>query len=448
MTEPLKTDERAMLTGSLKCAVAFWAVFPTYGNGRDESSIELARVREYFAEARALADQDGGRLWGVSLAGPLVFVEPKTRQLVADRADAEGRLKPQDGVFVGTLPADETYAATAKKWAGVEWAMFLWPLPEDVRERRRLLAHESWHRVQEQIGLPGAMSPNVHLDTADCRVWLQLEWRALATALQRSGEERRQAIADALTFRAYRRALFPSAAGEERTMEMHEGLAEYTGVRLSSESAAEQRELALKNHSMAKDWPTFVFSFAYVSGPSYGLLLDELKPDWRKGLTPRHDLGDLLSEALVLGLPADVKAAALVRAAAYEGAQLVAAEADRDREVRGRISRERRRLVEGPVLRVPIQAMQFQFDPCDVHPLDDLGKVYPKMRMTDAWGVLEVTGGALIASDWAYVTVPAPAEPNARPLKGDGWALDLKERWKVAPGTRAGDYTLRRTEPD
>ena len=63
-------------------------------------------------------------------------------------------------------------------------------------------------------------------------------------------------------------------------MEMHEGLAEYTGVRLSRDSDAAAATRAIKNIELAKSWPTYTFSFAYVSGPLYGLLLDEAEvPD-------------------------------------------------------------------------------------------------------------------------------------------------------------------------
>ena len=63
-------------------------------------AIDLDLAKTYFAEARRLAEADGGKLWGKSLAGPLLFVEPRTRYAVAIQADAEKKLKPVGGVFV------------------------------------------------------------------------------------------------------------------------------------------------------------------------------------------------------------------------------------------------------------------------------------------------------------------------------------------------------------
>jgi hypothetical protein len=139
-----------------------------------------------------------------------------------------------------------------------------------------------------------------------------------------------------------------------------------------------------------------------------------------------------------------VKAAAVERSAAYDAEGLVVAEKEREAAGQRRLARHRERFVTGPVLIIPIHSMQFQFDPRDIQPLDDLGRVYPKMRMSDAWGILTVeSGGALIAADWSKVTVPAPGKTSARPLAGDGWTLDLKDGWGLVPGKRAGDYVVK-----
>src|SRR2546429_7426343 len=44
-------------------------------------------------------------------------------------------------------------ANTATKWAGVEWTMVMWPVPQYKQPRMRLMLHECFHRVQAEIGL-------------------------------------------------------------------------------------------------------------------------------------------------------------------------------------------------------------------------------------------------------------------------------------------------------
>jgi len=140
--------------------------------------VDAARARSYFQEAERICKQDGGKLWGVSLCGPMLFVDRATRRVVASQSDAEGHLTKDGDVFVGKLPEKVNIANTATDWAGVKWTMVIWPLPENTYDRADMMAHELWHRVQDDIGLPASGPPNNHLDSPEGRIWLQLEWRA------------------------------------------------------------------------------------------------------------------------------------------------------------------------------------------------------------------------------------------------------------------------------
>ena len=83
-----------------------------------------------------------------------------------------------------------------------------------------------------------------------------------------------------------------------------------------------------------------------------------------------------------------------------------------------------------------------QFNPSQVFPLEGHGAVYPTMRITDHWGILEVSGGALLSPDWKFVRVSAPEDLDGRPLRGRGWTLELNPGWTVAPGGRDGDLMI------
>jgi hypothetical protein len=411
-------------------------------NAAQATSIDLRLAHQYFNEARAICARDNGRLWGVQLYGPMLYVDPATRNVVANQTDREGRLRARDWVFTGELPKDVNIANTATPWAGVTWTMVRWPLPADAATRDQLLVHELWHRVQAGLGFPAASPANAHLDTLQGRLWLQLEWRALARALTAPGEQQRQAMQDALVFRAYRRQIFPAAANEERLLEMHEGLAEYTGVKLACSSDRQARERAVQGLQAAPSRPSFVRSFAYASGPAYGLLLDEVAPCWRKTLKASDDLGTLLAALLRWRLPVNLQAVAEERSKAYDGDALRAAEAACEAARQQRLAEYRARFVDGPVLLIPLKKMNVQFDPNNLQPLGDLGTVYPTMRVTDLWGVLDVTGGALLSAQWTEIRVAAPRDPHARPLQGNGWTLSLQPGWELVPGPRPGDYRL------
>jgi hypothetical protein len=423
------------------CFVLFLALAPATRS--EETPMDLGLVKQYFAEARALWKQDGGKLWGVSLESPLIFADRKRRQVVASHADKEGQLKSDGDLFVGKLADNVNVANYSLTWGAVKWTMVVWPLPRDKAERAALMMHESWHRIQSDLGLPPTGPANVHLDSLEGRYWLQLEWRALAEALQGQGDQRMQAVLNALIFRAQRRGLFKNAAEEERLLEMHEGLAEYTGVRLAGLSEAERIAFVVKKlEQRPSAMPTFVRSFAYLSGPAYGLLLDAANPDWRKKLKKEDDLGLLLRHAMGVQFPDLNQAQIAGRTNRYQGERLRTSEEKRAGEIHKRIAVFKERLVDGPRLILPLQKMQMSFDPIAVQPIEGLGTAYPTLRLIDAWGTLAVTNGALISTDFTKAFVAAPKDPKARPLKHADWELKLNDGWHLAPGERIGDLKL------
>jgi hypothetical protein len=146
--------------------------------------------------------------------------------------------------------------------------------------------------VQASIGLPPTDAQNGHLDSLAGRIWLQMEWRALEHAFWQQGDERKRDVADTVYFRDYRPSLFPAVAKNENALEMNEGMAEYTGFKLSTSSAEEYPvQVAAWLRGAPTRTPSYGRSFAYTSGPAYGGLLDAAGINWRTGLTPATDLG-------------------------------------------------------------------------------------------------------------------------------------------------------------
>ena len=411
------------------------------------AQIDLALARQYFEGLRQTSDIDAGRTWGVSLYGPIFFVDPSSRVVVANRPDPQTVLKPNDGIWIGTFPDNLNVANTAIDWLGVRWTMVMWPVNDYRQPRERLLVHECFHRIQGGLGLPARDAVNDHLDSADGRIWLELEWRALERALRAAASARKQAIADALLFRAYRRSLFSEAVANENHLELNEGLAEYTGMKLTSEDDEEltfRADRALRegasNVSLAR-------SFAYTSGPAYGALLDLSGCPWRKQIASVGDLGKLLGSSYGLENPKPGREAALVAASRYEGQEVVSLEKRRDEEREQRIAAARQKLVEGPVLMLPLtKDVNYSFDPNNVMAIDSLNTVYPTMRLVDAWGILEVSAGAWLIrggnGQLVRAQVPAPHSAAAGPLQGDGWTLTLNEGWRIVAAERRGDFKV------
>jgi hypothetical protein len=417
---------------------------PAVALAQEPSPIPIDSAKRAFAQAHALCAADGGKLWGVSLCGPIMFVDAPSRSIVASEADGKGALAAQGGAFAGRLPSDQNVANTAVEWSGVKWTQMLWPLPVDERARATLMMHELFHRVQDRLGLPQhARGDNAHLDEMNGRYYMQLEWRALARALgARADAERREAASDALIFRAERYRLFPSAAEQERGLEQNEGLAEYTGVRVGNPTDDLRTKMAIHDLSAHTGDATLVRSFAYATGPAYGLLLDRYAPGWRRQLASGDGLDVLLARAIHAAPMANSEQLAAARATKYDGATLHAAEARRETTRQEMLASNRAKFIDGPVLTLEFRHMNVQFNPSNLQPLGDAGTVYPTIRVTDDWGVIEGKNGALMKPDWSALVVAAPSSTAGSSIAGDGWTLELKPGWTIVPDARSGDFSL------
>ncbi len=404
------------------------------------SPIDLVQAKAAFAEAEAVSNQEGGRLWGKKLYGSLLFVDPETRAVVANEPDSGAVLHAANGVYVGTLPQPIIVSNAPLEWQGKRWTMLMWPtIPTGMIDRRITFAHELFHRIQPGLGLMAQDSPNLQLDTPEGRLWLKLEWRALAAALTEQGPAQTRAIRDALAFRSHRHELFAGSAQTEASLEIAEGVPEYTGTLAGEPDRESARWRAIGKLTDPDESMTFVRSFAYTSGPPYGLLLDERLPGWRTKLSAQADLSALLASTL----PSGAAVSAEARAALYGAAAIRVAEAERAQRAEAGKSRYRARLVEGPTLLLPGgKKFAFSFNPSTLVSLDGANTVYPTFHATAEWGTLDVTDGVLVPTDFSRATVAAPKDAQGAHLAGPGWTLDLAAGWSVVPGARAGSYTV------
>jgi hypothetical protein len=398
------------------------------------AQVDQQRAQEYFKEVRALCERDGGRLWGVSLCAPMVIGDMRTRTVATSQPAPEGA-RPQ---LVGLVNAPI-------QWGGVTWGAYAWDflVNDTPRGRRELMLHELFHAIQAQLGLLLPAAAGEHLDFVEGRYWMRLEWRALARALRESGEQRALAIGDALAFRQARRALYPSAVESERAQEITEGLAAYTGTVLAAESAADAIASALDHLTKAETQESFVRTFAYASGPAYGVLLDAFSAGWTRRVRGTDDLATLVMRAVAVQPATDVTASA----ARYAGVELRVLEQQRRQQRDERVAELRRRFVDGPVLRTP-GAGGGSFDARGAVVIPGVGTVYfGAYRFSGEWGTLAAEQGVLVESDGGARRVPAPVRRDDLTAVGNGWTFTAKPGWAIREGTRRGDFEVVRQQP-
>jgi len=416
------------------------------GSAAAQQVIDTELAQAYFAEAEALG-RAARPLWGVGLDGPMIFVDARTREAVANVVDTLGVLRAVAGVWVGVLPPEVGVANTALAWGGRRWTMLVWPLPYGRLSRGQLLVHEMFHRVQPELGLPGADATNAHLDTEEGRLLLRLEWRALQLALADTGAARRRALVDAVWFRWRRHERFPAGAAEERALELNEGLAEYTGMRVAvpPNARAGWAAVQIENYDARAREGAVGRSFAYATGPALGFLLDAADDTWRTRVDGGTDLARLLAEAY--GITPGSERGLAERWGPYDGERLAAEESERSRAIAARDERMRARFVDSPTLTLPAtEDVRYTFNPGEVVPFGEGGTVYLTTEVRDAWGLLQVTaGGALLIREGgriARIILPAPGAGQGDPTRGDGWTLELRDGWELVAGARTGDFVV------
>ena len=419
----------------------FILFFPITAFGESSPSFDLAQAKAYFAEAQKLSDRDGNKLWGRPLYGPLIFIDGNTHSAIANQQDKQGRFHAKEGAFEGLVEGIDATNDDVE-WAGTHWTMISWQtIPENPLDRESLFAHEMYHRIQDDLKLRAPDSVNLHLDSEEGRIWLLLEWRALAAALIAHGAAQNQALKDALTFGEHRHQLFPGSRETERNLEIAEGIAEYTGVAAASPDFVSAKWLSAAKLLNPDLRISFVRAFAYISGPAYGLLLDERLPGWRKKLSAQSDLGKLLLSTIKS--PVNTS---LARAAVYGESAIRVEESDRSDKIAAIKAQYRKLLVDGPKLvLLHTDDTKITFNPSNLISLGGDGVVYPTLKAIASWGTLEVEGGALLPTDRHQISVSSPTVTSGKHPEGKGWRLNLNEGWKLTPSATGGDFELRKT---
>lgn len=424
---------------------AFWGLVLTLDVSAQGVQLSRDSIEAYFREI-GLATKAAENLWDRDLYGAILLVDPTDRKVYANELDAEHFLLPDGNIYHGTLPSDMNVANTSVSWLGKNWAMLMLPLPDERQDRINLLAHELFHRAQAELGFTQDNPDNNHLDQKNGRIYLRLELEALRKALLSASEKgSKQPIADALLFREFRHSLYPGAKASENLLELNEGIAEYTGVKVSARNREQTVEHLVRSMEAFLENPTFVRSFAYQTIPIYGFLLSANERDWNKAVTGQTNLTDYFIRMLKVDFPDDIADAAERTAIRYNGKDIAEQETERQERLQQRIAEYRNRFILQPHLEIRFEKMSVSFDPRNIMPLENEGTVYPNMRVVDNWGILTVENGALMSSDWSRISLSSPLATEGQKISGDGWTLELNDGFRIEQDKETGNYILKST---
>lgn len=388
---------------------------------------ETAVALSSFKSLESVLQKDDGALWGSALYAPTFFVHPETKVIYANRKDEQGLLQSLDGIWKGTFPEQMNPANSTAELGGMKF------------ERNVLLVHETFHYRQPELELDPSPRLCGHMENTSARIWLKMEWNALDEAIREEDpESAAQAIRQALLFRNNRLSEFPAEARlNEDAFIILEGLPEYTAYKLCCDDEASMAEQIVKSRKRHWNNESFVYAFAYHSGLAYGYLLDRFDISWRGKLKKDTSLPNMLEKALLAyGEESPVPDSIILKQYGYD--TIAAAENIREQEKTRIMDAYIHTFTRDTVLAIPLRQFNMGFTPVNVQSLGQVGTLYPNIRITGNFGILEVTeGGCLISTDWTTAFVP---------YKAPGWNLELTEGFDILPPAEAAPLIYRVAE--
>lgn len=402
-------------------------------------------ISSYFDEVK-MVTKKCKNLWDIDLYGPIMIVNPYTRQAYSNFPDTNGILKSDGKIYTGKLPGNILIGNYSLNWGGLNWAMVLTIfLKNNKDDRVDLFTHELFHRAQPLLNFrkENDMNNN-HLDSKNGRVYLRLELEALVKALNSVDKNiRSKHILNALYFRTYRYELYPNAYSSEATIEINEGIASYTGKVMRNLNKKEYNTLMVNKINDFFKEQTYVQMFAYNTIAAYGFLLRETDKYWNKKVTSEINLTAFFNSAF--GFTDEIKQQINVDSISilYNGLAIIKEETEREERIKNTVLAYKKKFLEQAHFEISFEKKRISYDTRYIVTIEDLGYVYPTMKATDNWGVLDIkdVGGLLnSAKDKLIITIPTKIEGNN--ISGEGWTLLLNDNYKVIKDEKTNNYTI------
>jgi hypothetical protein len=375
----------------------------------------LDTISVYIEDFKQEAKKDNSALWGVTLDLPLLISTP---HFCVTSIPVEGFM-PYKNLYYGKVDDLEKGGSTCKNWRGQNWALCSYDT-----NRKKLLNtffHEVFHCDQYILNLTGSWTQCKHLNEYEARCLLRLEFTALLKALK-SNTVDSVAIIDALTFRAYRYALYPNAYIEESQIEMLEGIANYTGLKLSGET---HDEILTQLNTKMNYNPQL---FAYWTGAAYCFVLDRVDSLWRKQIRKNDNFLYFVQGSMNVQLPDNLKQHIENVQNNYGWHEIATLEKSIAKETKHNVKRYKTLFFQKPVVYIDTKkCRELTFMSNIIFPLAN-GKVYDRFSTSGDWGHLHSTNEIFLSDE---IRLTAPIKVTDTTVKGIGWEITLNPHWTV-----------------
>jgi hypothetical protein len=288
------------------------------------------------------------------------------------------------------------------------------------------------------------MTSNSHLDELEGSILLKLEFLALKNTLLASDDDKKSHLINALTIRKYRQLKHPK--NNENMFERHEGMAEYTGFKLCGLDQNIIPKVIAKQLELSINKDGFANSFAYITGPAYGFILDGFSANWLEKILEGKSIPEIAYQIINTEISSDTlelktQLNEIIRF--YDAEVIVKNETEKFEQQHELVNEYRQKFILGERLIIPNNNVNFTFNPQEkLIALED-GVVYKTMRLIGEWGILEVSNGIFRSNDWTYFMTSAPHDTKSGTIVQPDYKLILNEDWEII-SLKGGKYTLKK----
>lgn len=367
-------------------------------------------------------------LWNIQLDAPIIIIDHFNNKMAITAIENGNVQAIQEEQWDNKVPlANSFFEYGGKKHVTVVHAALM---NAPCEQRVNLLAHEIFHLHQNTLGIENQVSANPHMDEVEGRALLQIEMKNLQQALDGDW----QSLYDALYIRAYRQSLYPS--NNEDLYELNEGLAEYTGAKLSNANMQEYTKGRL-DYDISRGYTN---AFGYATGSAYAVLLDGLYPKWRQDNDLAYGMVHLIRKAnpQYAFTVDDAYLKKLLNKYDYD--KILSAEKE-ELNAFGDVDQFEELLQpETPKLYLANNKINFTYNPNDrIIALRD-AVLLRNMALTGEWGQIHAKTGIVRPNNWSAFYLLPPKKITENSAEGDDYRIQLNQGWKIVE--EGGIYTI------
>lgn len=424
---------------------------PNFGIAQEIQDLTASELKEHIKtkllETKTLLLNDNGNLWGHQIWNDSILVID-TDNTIYSLVNLQDSKTEDNLLFFKTIaPNTLSFVNTTQELEGKRYATVL---TSYLKNKGATIIHELFHLLQYKFReFKG--EPVVYLDETEARILLRLEYQALRNALNAIIENQDDIkikcyLNDAVLFRKERQRIYSDYLADELNIETLEGMANYTGLKLSARE--DKYQIAIKEIDQREEAQTYTRPFPYATGPAYGLLFDYFEIPWKSGIDTLYNFTEIyekfvLKEAHILS-EKNIKDAE--KRNNYE--KIFEEERKRSEAHDKLIDYYTNLLVTEPVMKVSIIDNNYSssYDMNGTLTLEGKGIVYTTITGVDQSGgknfgnfaTIEGKGGLGKAGILGYdlngvfhFVFPFPKSISKTRIEGDHYTIDLNAGWEV-----------------